>query len=74
MDDYPLWGNTPFALVSRVALLISTSTSFSNISRLYPHNEREVDDLYCTNEEVSHGADEEGCLRIHRKPVTEAGN
>lgn len=60
--------------VSRVALPITTSTSFSNISSLCAHNEREGDDLHCTNKEVSHGADEGGCLRTHRKPVTEAGN
>lgn len=30
--------------------------------------------LHYTNEEASHRADEGGCLRTHRKPVTEAGN
>lgn len=74
--DYlsPARRHTPFAPVSRVALPITTSMSFSNISGLCPHNEHEEDDLHCTNEEVSLGAGQGGCLRTHRKPVTEAGN
>lgn len=58
----------------QVALPIATFMFFSNISRLCPHNEPEKDDLHCKNEEVSYRPDEGGCLRTHRKPVTEAGN
>lgn len=70
----PVRKRTPLALVPGVDLTVATSMSFSSISRLHSHNGREEDDLRCTNEEVGHGADEGGCPRTHRKPVTEAGN
>lgn len=76
MGDYPLQGRKriPPALVPGVALPVATSMPFSSISRLHPHDEREEDDLHCTNEEVSHGADEGACPSTHRKPATEEGN
>lgn len=70
----PVRKGIPLALVPELALPAATSTSFSSITRLHPHDGREEDDLRCANEEVSHGADEGGCPGTHRKPVTRAGN
>lgn len=70
----PVRKHTPLALVPRVAVPSTTSTSFTSISRFHPDNWWEQNDLCYRNEEVGHGADEGGCPRTYRKPVTQVGN